>query len=82
MQRRGRYQALAKERTMLLRCESLEPPMSQLGQILTPRSAPACLLPPNADIAMFAGRAVGGAGHRVGQVVERGYTLTLPHVLR
>jgi hypothetical protein len=26
-------------------------------QILTPRSAPACLLPPNADIAMFAGRA-------------------------
>ena len=27
----GRYHALAKERTMLLRCESLEPPMSQLG---------------------------------------------------
>jgi hypothetical protein len=27
MQRRGRYHALAKERTMLLRCESLEPPM-------------------------------------------------------
>jgi hypothetical protein len=27
------------------------------GQILTPRSASACLLPPNADIAMFAGRA-------------------------
>src|SRR5262245_40648986 len=31
MQRRGRYHASAKERTMLLRCESLEPPMSQLG---------------------------------------------------
>ncbi len=29
--RGGRYHALAKERTMLLRCESLEPPMSQLG---------------------------------------------------
>ena len=28
----GRYHALTKERTMLLRCESLEPPMSQLGQ--------------------------------------------------
>ena len=28
----GRYHALAKERTMLLRCESLEPPMSQMGQ--------------------------------------------------
>ena len=28
----GRYHALAKERTMLLRCESLEPPMSQLGR--------------------------------------------------
>ena len=27
----GRYHALAKERTMLLRCESLEPPMSQMG---------------------------------------------------
>jgi hypothetical protein len=26
------YHALAKERTKLLRCESLEPPMSQLGQ--------------------------------------------------
>src|SRR5262245_65728503 len=27
----GRYHALAKERTMLLRCESFEPPMSQSG---------------------------------------------------
>jgi len=27
---------------------------------------------------MFAGRAAGGAGHRVGQVVERGYALTIP----
>ena len=27
-----RYHALAKERTLLLRCESLEPPMPQLGQ--------------------------------------------------
>jgi hypothetical protein len=27
----GRYHALAKERIILLRCESLEPPMSQLG---------------------------------------------------
>src|SRR5262245_39264478 len=31
MQRRGRYHASAKERTMLLRCESLRPPMSQSG---------------------------------------------------
>src|SRR4029077_7848146 len=30
--RGGRYHALAKERTMLLRCESLEPSMSRLGQ--------------------------------------------------
>jgi hypothetical protein len=30
-QERGRYHAFAKERIMLLRCESLEPPMSQLG---------------------------------------------------
>src|SRR5262245_45507391 len=28
----GRYHALAKERIFLLRCESLEPPMSQSGQ--------------------------------------------------
>jgi hypothetical protein len=34
--------------------------MSALGQILTPRSAPACLLLPNADIAMFAGSAAEG----------------------
>jgi hypothetical protein len=33
-------------------------PRRPLGdQTPTPRSAPACLLPPNADIAMFAGRA-------------------------
>src|SRR5262245_19685905 len=32
MQRRGRYHALPKGRTMLLRCESLEPPMSEVGQ--------------------------------------------------
>src|SRR5947209_19704447 len=32
MQRRGRYHALEKERTILLRCESLEPPMSLVGQ--------------------------------------------------
>jgi hypothetical protein len=30
--------------------------LHRLGQILTPRSAPTCLLP-NADIAMLAGRA-------------------------
>jgi hypothetical protein len=34
MQYRERYHALAKQRTMLLRCESLEPPMSQMGQQL------------------------------------------------
>ena len=34
MQRRGRYHALAKERTVLLRCESLRPPMSQSGHEL------------------------------------------------
>ena len=55
-----RYHALAKQRTMVLRCESLEPPTSLEGQILTPRSAPACLLSPNADIAMLAGRAAPG----------------------
>src|SRR5262245_52224737 len=33
MQRKGRYHTLAKERTMLLRCESLEPPMSQNGMV-------------------------------------------------
>src|SRR5262245_10449413 len=33
MQWRGRYHGLAKERIMLLRCESLEPPMSQLGHV-------------------------------------------------
>ena len=32
---RGRYHALAKERTMLLRCKTLEPPMSQLGHVWT-----------------------------------------------
>jgi hypothetical protein len=32
MQWRGRYHALPKGRTMLLRCESLEPRMSQRGQ--------------------------------------------------
>ena len=32
MPKKGRYHGLAKERTMLLRCKSLEPPMSQLGQ--------------------------------------------------
>jgi hypothetical protein len=37
----GRYHALAKERTMLLRCESLEPPMSLAGQT---RSLPWCPL--------------------------------------
>jgi hypothetical protein len=36
----------------------------------------------NADIAVFAGRAAGGAGHRVGQVVERDYALTLSHTSR
>src|SRR5262245_54464472 len=34
MQRRGRYHALPKGRTMLLRCESLEPPMSEVGHEL------------------------------------------------
>jgi hypothetical protein len=34
------------------------PLMSVRGQILTPRSAPTCLLPPNADIALLAGRPI------------------------
>jgi hypothetical protein len=33
MQWGGRYHALAKERTMVLRCESLEPPISQLVKL-------------------------------------------------
>jgi hypothetical protein len=37
MQLGERYHAFAKERTMLSRCESLEPPMSQLGQTLPSR---------------------------------------------
>src|SRR5262245_36678055 len=40
MQWRGRYHALSKGRTMLLRCESREPPMSQMGQ--QRRIRPAC----------------------------------------
>jgi hypothetical protein len=35
---------------MLLRCERLEPSMSQLGQTLTPPSEPECLRPPGADM--------------------------------
>jgi hypothetical protein len=50
--------------------------MSLEGQIPTPRSAPACLLPPNADIAMFAGRAAQEAKLQLGDA------LTLPLVLR
>jgi hypothetical protein len=34
-----------------------DPAMTELGQTLPPRSVPACLLPPNADIALLAGRA-------------------------
>ena len=46
MQLEGRYHALAKERTILLRCESLEPPMSQMGHergigaLATPAACP------------------------------------------
>ena len=51
MQLGGRYHALAKERRMLLRCESLEPPMSQLGHKPTQRHHRALsVLPPKADI--------------------------------
>src|SRR6516164_11780460 len=32
MQRRGRYHALGARRTTVLRCKSLQPPMSQMGQ--------------------------------------------------
>jgi hypothetical protein len=59
-----------------------------MGQILTPRSAPACLLPLNADIAILAGRAApkeraSATGQRFGDcfdeyVVQGGYALTLP----
>src|SRR5262245_52807031 len=52
MQRRGRYHALEKERTILLRCESLEPPMSLVGQ--TRRFDDRCrmtLWPARADMA-------------------------------
>jgi hypothetical protein len=51
-------------------------------QILTPRSAPACLLPPNADIAMFAGRSPPNIKKVHYRRVQRGDALTLPHVLR
>jgi hypothetical protein len=41
----------------VLRCGISNRPMTAQGQTPTTRSAPACLLPPNADIAMFADRA-------------------------
>jgi hypothetical protein len=41
----GRYHALAKERIILLRCESLEPPMSQLVIHVIP-AIPACPVRP------------------------------------
>ena len=43
---------------MLLRCESLEPPMSQLGQNPTPPPARVCLLPPSADVSASAATAI------------------------
>src|SRR5262245_61080536 len=53
-----------------------ELPTAAMGQNLTPRSAHACLLPPNADIAMFAGRVAQEAK------LQHGDALTLPHMLR
>jgi hypothetical protein len=40
----------------VVRHSKIAPPMTGSGQNLPSRSAPACLLPPNADIAKFAGR--------------------------
>jgi hypothetical protein len=70
--------------------------MSAARQILTPRSAPACLLPPNADIGRSSLRAnprreVGAwlRAQRQGLTLQRlelglqlGDALTLPHMLR
>ena len=47
---------------MLLRCESLEPPMSQLGQTRTSSLGAARPLPPSADI--------GPGGQSVGQAAQ------------
>src|SRR5215510_6781133 len=53
-QYKGQYHALAKERTMLLRCKSLEPPMSQLGQSGKARTEPLLSgLPSIADIQRY-----------------------------
>src|SRR5215211_7666648 len=52
-----RYHALAKERTMLLRCESLEPPMSQLGHNRNSLFGVARPLSPTADMASHTSRA-------------------------
>jgi hypothetical protein len=54
--------------------------MAAVGQILPPCSEPACPLPPNADIAMFAGRAAptgeqarpAGGARRAGKENDRG----------
>ena len=45
-----RVPALATERTMPLRCESLEPPMSQMGQNPKIFLGALCLHPPGADM--------------------------------
>src|SRR5262245_11024610 len=52
MQRRERYHALPKGRTMLLRCESLEPPMSEVGHSRRSRFGreSACLPIPDIDV--------------------------------
>jgi hypothetical protein len=52
--------------------------MTARAHNLTPHSALACLLSPNTDIAMFAGR----AAPRGEQALQRGYVLTLSHTPR
>ena len=52
-------------------------------KILTPGSAPACLLPPNADLATFAGRAAIGqtfGGLSDEHVVQLGDAALRPHL--
>ena len=67
----GRYHALAKERTMLLRCESLEPPMSQMGQLLPSQDfCGTAALPLKSDI--------GWHGWQVRKVPEIGLSAATP----
>ena len=64
---------------MLLRCESLEPPMSQLGQTRTSSLGAARPLPPSADIGP-GGQSVGQAAHDGRPQLGRAGDVVVPRV--